>query len=536
MHADGLSADDGHVRATARRRRGIAAFASAAIAACALLPACAAAATLQATPASLSNVFAAAQPGDTVALASGDYGRFSGAMKSGTVTIKPQPSATARMALNLSPATNITIDGLTLTEIEIGDSHTKNITIRNSDIPGQTKLRTGELVNANILLDHNVHHDFTVCANGCAEGRIWLPDRSETQPTGITISNSEFRGGASDGIQNGSNGTRIINNTFHDLPQGNPNLVHTDAIQLYGSKNTLIKGNYFYNLDNGVAPIMAGDGAERETIEDNVFGNAIARPYAITIWSDTASTIRHNTFADGACEFNLRCGIISLGSKDSCPHPTECDPGRGTTITDNILGEVSIGSGDAQVSQDGFNLFRIRVSGTHAITGAPRYVGGTTPTSYRGYALAPGSPGKGNASDGLDRGIRVGSTAPPPASTRPVAPSSSSVTVRVPSTLRSIQRAGKLRLSVRTTAAGAATVAASVRPGAALREYRGGHSRRAIRLKKLSLGMLGGATRTMTLRVGANGRRQLGRSASARLTVVVSVGGVAAKRTLTIKR
>jgi hypothetical protein len=110
------------------------------------------------------------------------------------------------------------------------------------------------------------------------------------------------------------------------------------------------------------------------------------------------------------------------------------------------------------------------------------------------------------------------------------------VTVRVPSTLRSIQRAGRLRLSVRTTAAGAATVAASVRPGAALREYRGGHSRRAIRLKKLSLGMLGGATRTMTLRVGANGRRQLGRSASARLTVVVSLGGVAAKRTLTIKR
>ena len=51
----------------------------------------------------------------------------------GEVTVKPQPGAIATMALNFRPATNITIDGLKITGAEIGDSRTKNITVRNSD-------------------------------------------------------------------------------------------------------------------------------------------------------------------------------------------------------------------------------------------------------------------------------------------------------------------------------------------------------------------------------------------------------------------
>ena len=38
--------------------------------------------------------------------------------------------------------------------------------------------------------------------------------------------------------------------------------------------------------------------------------------------------------------------------------------------------------------------------------GTPQFVGGAHPTSYAGFKLAPGSPGKGRASDGLDLGIR----------------------------------------------------------------------------------------------------------------------------------
>ena len=41
-------------------------------------------------------------------------------------------------------------------------------------------------------------------------------------------------------------------------------------------------------------------------------------------------------------------------------------------------------------------------------TGTPVFVGGSKPTTYAGYRLAAGSPGKGAASDGTDMGILVG--------------------------------------------------------------------------------------------------------------------------------
>jgi hypothetical protein len=46
------------------------------------------------------------------------------------------------------------------------------------------------------------------------------------------------------------------------------------------------------------------------------------------------------------------------------------------------------------------------MSGTGDITGKALWSGGSSPTSYSGYHLAAGSPGKGAASDGLDVGIR----------------------------------------------------------------------------------------------------------------------------------
>jgi hypothetical protein len=48
-----------------------------------------------------------------------------------------------------------------------------------------------------------------------------------------------------------------------------------------------------------------------------------------------------------------------------------------------------------------------RPIGPGDIRGAPKFVG--PPTAFRGYRLAPGSRGKGSASDGGDRGIRFSS-------------------------------------------------------------------------------------------------------------------------------
>ena len=150
----------------------------------------------------------------------------------------------------------------------------------------------------------------------------------------MTIRDSKFYGGLSDGIQNGSYGTKIIGNEFHDITPGSPEGVHADAIQLYGSSHTVIRANYMHDMPE-VPFIMAADGTDHELIEDNVVeGSSHGYPY-ITLFSDDSSIIRHNTFADGSCAFNLPCGILRLGAKDSD------DPGHGTVVKDNILSEIS---------------------------------------------------------------------------------------------------------------------------------------------------------------------------------------------------
>lgn len=480
-----------------------------------------------ATPGSLEGVFEASEPGDTILLASGDYGVFRGGMKGGEVVLRPHPGATPAMQLEFRPAANITLDGVTLTGIWIADRATKNIVVRNSDIPGQTTMRTDELENANILFDGNVHRDWDKTdACRCGEGRISLHG-DNTRPTGITIQNSEFRGGMSDGIQNGSNGTRIIANRFHHLTPGTPDGVHTDAIQLYGSSNTLIKGNYFHDL--GAAQIMAPDGARHEIIEDNVFGPG-DYPFAITLWSDEGSSIRHNTFAPGSCWWELPCGIVTLGQKDSCRYPSECDPGRGTVIEDNILADIGVREGDASFTSR-FNLFNgSRVPyGPNDLLGVPRFAAGPRPTTYHGYALASDSPGTRNASDGLDRGVRIGDRAPSAQKRL-----RRTAQIRVLSTLRSIRRSGNVRLRIRTTARGRAVASATVRPGRARRGARD-HARSLIRLKPVSRRVLRPRWHDVTLAVGQRARRILEGSHDARITVRLQLDGYVTTKRSTLR-
>jgi hypothetical protein len=411
-------------------------------------PSSSSATVLTASPATLGGVFVSAQAGDTILLTAGDYGTFSGGIKPGLVTLRPQPGAAVSMSLNFRPATNIAIEGVRLLGAELGTSATRNITVRNSDIPGQVIFRTSELQNANVLFDNNVHHDWDKCGN-CGEGRVWLPGKTGA-PSGVTIRNSEFRGGLSDGIQNGSYGTQIIGNEFHNIETGSADGVHADAIQLYGSGGTVIRGNWFHDLPQAVGQIMAADGADHEVIEDNVFSPLPAggqtRPFAIDLFSDDGSIIRHNTMADGECEYNLRCGIIALGSKSAD------DAGRGTVIKDNVLGEISMGDGPATYSAS-HNLIRERTYGPNDIQGLPIFAGGARPGSYRGFALAAGSPGRRNASDGLDRGVRFSGPARPvgaPGGTQGQAKRSSKgprMRFKVRSRMRSVVKTRRVRLT-----------------------------------------------------------------------------------------
>ncbi|HEY0364139.1 MAG TPA: hypothetical protein VGC83_17805, partial [Solirubrobacteraceae bacterium] len=83
-----------------------------------VLPATASAADLHATPATFSSVFAGAQGGDRVLLASGSYGNWGGAAKPAPgVTIAPESGASPTFSGGTfgSSVRNITIQGVTYT-------------------------------------------------------------------------------------------------------------------------------------------------------------------------------------------------------------------------------------------------------------------------------------------------------------------------------------------------------------------------------------------------------------------------------------
>src|SRR5439155_23422559 len=87
-----------------------------------LIPATASAANLNATPSTFASTFASAQGGDTIYLASGNYGTFTGGSKSSTVTITPASGATATMSVAFNPSDHIRLDGLTVAVANLGGS------------------------------------------------------------------------------------------------------------------------------------------------------------------------------------------------------------------------------------------------------------------------------------------------------------------------------------------------------------------------------------------------------------------------------
>lgn len=381
-----------------------------------VFPATAGAATLNATPADFARVLSSAQPGDTILLASGDYGRVKGAMKPGPerVTLKAADGATPVMSLQFRPARNLTVDGVTVRDAYVSGAQTKNITIRNSLFDGARivfRAESGELANAGILLESNKHLNTNVCS-GCWDARVQISGRT-SEPTGITIRDSLFQGGDADGIQNGGNGVEIIGNTFRDLFQTGVDDAHTDSLQLYGSRGTVIRRNFFYNVDMGNP--AAPDHADHEVIEDNVVVSA-EYPWAMQLLSDNGSIVRHNTFVatsvtGGGCDYSLPCGIVRMGNKEHDPRSI------GTVFKDNILSQLAITGSQPSFAETDYNLYtRQKGPGANSVLAQPIYVGGAMPDTYDGFRLAAGSPGKGTASDGLDRGVRYAvAPAPEPA-------------------------------------------------------------------------------------------------------------------------
>ena len=354
-------------------------------------PPAAAAAERSATPSTLSSVFAGAGGGDVIRLSSGSYGTFRGASKPSTVTLKAADGASVTMGLSLNGVDNLRFEGLTVSGAEISGS-ASNITIRGSRFTGHVLIRADQLANAGIVLDDNDHRDINVCGT-CYEGRITVI-RDSGSPSGVVISNSRFSGGNTDGLQIGGRGVRVLGNEFSNLRQGDPSVAHTDAVQLYGQSETVLRGNYFHDVVNG---IVAWDGATREVIEDNVIMTTGGQP-AVALESDNGSVVRHNTM--------VRSGLRLFNKSGNAP-------GTGTRVLDNIIPSFNRESGS--LAEENFNLIAGGGgSGPRDLRGVPIFVGGSSPAGVAGFALAPGSPGKAAASDGTDIGARIGGALPAP--------------------------------------------------------------------------------------------------------------------------
>jgi hypothetical protein len=336
-----------------------------------------------ATTSTFSSQFSAATAGQTICLAAGSYGRFTGASKSGRVTIRPESGASVSLSVSFNGANNITLDGVTVTSAELLGS-TKNITIQNSTFTGFAKIDGPS--NSNILFDRNTHNNINSCESGCNPARIWLPYPLSGH-SGVTIQNSKLIGGSSDGIQAGP-AMNIINNEFANIVEGSCSACHTDPIQLYCGCGTgvgsTIRGNYIHDSSVGIGGY---DGNGYHLIEYNVvWANGTN---SMVFGGDTNSIIRHNT-TDQAIDLTSKAGASS----------------RGTVVEDNIAKTIMLSNGvggNATPSSNKGNMLRSGASGAN-FNGTAAFSGGTRPSLYEGFALTPSSPGNNASTTGNDVG------------------------------------------------------------------------------------------------------------------------------------
>ena len=318
------------------------------------------------------------------------------------MTVRPQADATPQMGIHFTTdAAGFTLDGGRTSFTQSwglrldqdggspsigGDA--RDITIKNTDF--SVGINIEGVTNANILLDHNLHHDL----NGHAwTGAVHLSYDADT-PSGVTVQNSLFRDMSADAIPHGP-AMKILDNEFariDPLAAGGDDSLHTDAIQpltgCSGTTGSVIKGNYFHD---GEQAIGAFDGTCSMTIEDNVVQNFSA--HQITLMGDRpGSSVRHNTIAGTGPR------LIDCTSKTGLESSL-------TSIRDNIAESVLLfGATNCKPSANDHNM--LSAANGQNFAGTPKFVGGAHPTTYAGFRLAPGSPGEGRASDGLDVGIR----------------------------------------------------------------------------------------------------------------------------------
>lgn len=376
---------------------------------------------------SVANAVASAPAGSTICLNAGSYGsvNLSNISKAGDVTVQSTSGTGATLALNIAQSNHLKFQNLTVTGLSIDTNQrggTKNVTVRGSTFTGQAVLNMGNNGNANILLDGNTFDGISVCGS-CYEGRLEvIANPSSSLPSGVTISNNHFgKAGESDGIQIGANGVVIgPGNVFDGIVQGSYSR-HVDSIQLYGSSNTTITGNYFASGD---VYIMAPDGGLNERITNNVFRGSGSYYWKIQMGSHDNSVFEHNTVT-GSMGVSVDAKVGESSSTNAL-------------VRNNVMAgsafKTTNSNGQQACSNCTFtnNLFSSssNAMGSSNVIGSPTFVGGASPTTWAGFQLTSSSLGYRVATDGKDLGTGVygqGSSGTTPPAVTIAAPTSLTV-------------------------------------------------------------------------------------------------------------
>jgi parallel beta helix pectate lyase-like protein/thrombospondin type 3 repeat protein len=335
--------------------------------------------TRTATPSTLTSQVSAASAGETICLASGNYGTFWGTGNNKPLTLRAANAATPRMVFDLgSGDSNLTLEGFADLSGTTDAAPITNLVFRNNAFSNRAWMRS-TAANNGIVFDGNTHIDISP-QQGDVAGRVYLDG---TSGCGYVVKNSLFQGGASDGVRVGCRGVQILNNRFLEIEDAAD--AHPDPIQIYGGSAVTIRGNYFENRTSEIAGyIQVSGGSDGLVIESNVFRSG-RYTYVANLGIVRNSTFAHNTAEGGTCANNTPCGtLVTDGSSN-------------LVIRDNILGRQP----NAASVQNNM-LYGGSASGSNFV-GTPSFVG--PPGEWAGWRLAAGSAGKGRASDSTDVGI-----------------------------------------------------------------------------------------------------------------------------------
>ena len=367
----------------------------------------------------LETAVASAANGSVICLNSGSYGSvsFSGITgRTGFVTVRSTSGRGATISPQVVNSRYIRFRNLTINDMLI-QACSQNIQVVNNtwvqDTSGISVYNYGfgcsGATDSKIVIDGN---NFTNTRPSWSEGKIGI-----VEVNGVILRNNLIQGQSTnnggDGIQTGGSLNNVIigpGNHFKNIRQApcesTPGAPHCDAIQFVSDcPNCQIIGNWFDDVE---VVLQHHDATTPVIFKNNLITNAVQMWCYSTPGSCSNAVIDHNTF------YNVS-NFISWGMTGGGVSDT-----TGLVARNNILIGTTVGPATCNTPSCTFTNNLCQTSGqcsfntTNTTIATPTFVGGAPAsiTTWGGWKLAPGSAGKGTATDGLDRGTTYFSPGP----------------------------------------------------------------------------------------------------------------------------